>query len=210
MSTSYTGTLAQQAIPQRGFLANAWVYNMVLALLGSWFVALLAQISIPLAPFSPVPITGQTLGVLLVGSLLGSRTGTLALLLYLAQGAFGLPFFADGASGVEVLYGTTAGYLVGFVIAAAVTGWLAERGWDKRVDMTVASMVLGTLIIYVFGVLWLAQFVGGLGQAFVLGVAPFIPGAVIKIAVAAGVLPGGWKLLGHGKEREQKDRDTQA
>lgn len=209
MSTSYTGTLAQQAIPQRGFLSNAWVYNMVLALLGSWFVALLAQISIPLG-FSPVPITGQTLGVLLVGSLLGSRTGTLALLLYLVQGAVGMPFFSEGGSGVQHLYGATGGYLVGFVVAAAVTGWLAARGWDKRVSTTVASMVLGTLIIYVFGVPWLAQFVGGMEQAFVLGVAPFIPGAIIKIGVAAAVLPGGWKLLGLSKERETKDRDTQA
>ncbi len=198
--TPTSQTLAQRIVPRQGILENAWVYNLMLTVLGSWFVALLAQISIPLG-FTPVPITGQTLGVLLVGSLLGTRLGTLALLLYVAQGAIGLPFFADGNSGVQVLYGSTAGYIFGFVLAAALTGWLAERGWDRKVSTTVLSMVLGTVLIYVPGVLWLAGFVGGLGEAMVLGVLPFLLGAVIKIAVAAGVLPGAWKLLGSEKTR---------
>jgi len=198
--TPTTQTLAQRIVPRQGILENAWVYNLMLTVLGSWFVALLAQISIPLG-FTPVPITGQTLGVLLVGSLLGTRLGTLALLLYVAQGAIGLPFFADGNSGVQVLYGSTAGYIFGFVLAAALTGRLAERGWDRKVSTTVLSMVLGTVLIYVPGVLWLAGFVGGLGEAVVLGVLPFLLGAVIKIAVAAGVLPGAWKLLGSDKKR---------
>jgi biotin transport system substrate-specific component len=198
--TPTSQTLAQRIVPRQGVLENAWVYNLMLTVLGSWFVALLAQISIPLG-FTPVPITGQTLGVLLVGSLLGTRLGTLALLLYVAQGAIGLPFFADGNSGVQVLYGSTAGYIFGFVLAAALTGWLAERGWDRKVSTTVLSMLLGTVLIYVPGVLWLAGFVGGLGEAVVLGVLPFLLGAVIKIAVAAGVLPGAWKLLGSEKKR---------
>jgi biotin transport system substrate-specific component len=198
--TPTSQTLAQRLMPRQGILENAWVYNLMLTFLGSWFVALLAQISIPLG-FTPVPITGQTLGVLLVGSLLGTRLGTLALLLYVAQGAIGLPFFADGNSGVQVLYGSTAGYIFGFVLAAALTGRLAERGWDRKVSTTVLSMVLGTVLIYVPGVLWLAGFVGGLSEAVVLGVLPFLLGAVIKIAVAAGVLPGAWKLLGSDKKR---------
>jgi biotin transport system substrate-specific component len=198
--TPTSQTLAQRIVPRQGVLENAWVYNLMLTVLGSWFVALLAQISIPLG-FTPVPITGQTLGVLLVGSLLGTRLGTLALLLYVAQGAIGLPFFADGNSGVQVLYGSTAGYIFGFVLAAALTGWLAERGWDRKVSTTVLSMLLGTVLIYIPGVLWLAGFVGGLGEAVVLGVLPFLLGAVIKIAVAAGVLPGAWKLLGSEKKR---------
>ncbi len=198
--TPTSQTLAQRLVPRQGILENAWVYNLMLTFLGSWFVALLAQISIPLG-FTPVPITGQTLGVLLVGSLLGTRLGTLALLLYVAQGAIGLPFFADGNSGVQVLSGSTAGYIYGFVLAAALTGWLAERGWDRKVSTTVLSMVLGTVLIYVPGVIWLAGFVGGLEEAVVLGVLPFLLGAAIKIAVAAGVLPGAWKLLGSEKKR---------
>jgi biotin transport system substrate-specific component len=199
--TQKTETLAQRVVPRQGMLENVWVYNLLLTFLGSWFVALLAQISIPLG-FTPVPITGQTLGVLLVGSLLGTRMGTIALLLYVAQGAIGFPFFSDGGSGVEVLYGSTAGYIFGFVLAAALTGWLAERGWDKKVSTTVLSMVLGSVLIYIPGVLWLSTFVGGLGEALALGVLPFLPGAAVKIAVAAGVLPGGWKLLGSDKQRD--------
>jgi biotin transport system substrate-specific component len=199
--TQTSGTLAQHIVPRRGILANQWVYNTLLVFGGSWFVALLAQISIPLG-FTPVPITGQTLGVLLVGSLLGTRLGLLALLMYIVQGAIGFPFFADGNSGVQVLYGSTAGYIFGFVIAATLMGWFAERGWDRRVSTTVLAMLIGSFLIYVPGVLWLAQFVGGLGEAMTLGVLPFLPGAAIKIAVAAGVLPSGWKLLGSDKKRD--------
>lgn len=211
MGTATSGTLAQQVMPRQGFLSNEWVYNLTLALFGSWFVALCAQISIPLG-FTPVPITGQTLGVLLAGSLLGTRTGTLALLLYLAQGAIGFPFFADGASGVQVLYGSTAGYLVGFVIAAGVVGWLAERGWDRQVGTTVLAMVIGTVLLYVPGVLWLATFpledgagAMGIAKAFELGVLPFLLGAAIKIALASAALPGGWKLLKLNKSRQDEE-----
>jgi biotin transport system substrate-specific component len=208
MSNSTTATLAQAALPRRGLLQHGWLYHTLLAFCGSWFVALLAQISIPLG-FTPVPITGQTLGVLLVGSLLGTRLGTIALLLYVAQGAIGFPFFADGNSGVQVLYGSTAGYILGFVLAAALTGWLAERGWDRHVGMTVLSMALGTLLIYVPGVLWLATFpaIGGLGNAMALGVLPFLPGAAIKIGLAALVLPGGWQLLKAGRKRSEEASD---
>jgi biotin transport system substrate-specific component len=199
--TQTTGTLAQQIVPRRGILANQWVYNTLLVFGGSWFVALLAQISIPLG-FTPVPITGQTLGVLLVGSLLGTRLGLLALLVYIVQGVIGFPFFAEGNSGVQVLYGSTAGYIFGFVVAAVLMGWFAERGWDRRVSTTVLAMVIGTFLIYVPGVLWLAYLLGSLGEAMALGVLPFLPGAAIKIAVAAGVLPGGWKLLGSDKKRD--------
>ncbi len=200
-TTTTQGTLAQHVLPRKGWLENELTYGLVLALLGSWFVALCAQISIPLG-FTPVPITGQTLGVMLAGGLLGTRIGTLALGLYIAQGAIGFPFFADGRSGVEVLAGSTAGYLLGFVLAAALVGYLAERGWDRGFWSTVAAMVLGTVLIYVPGVLWLSTFpLGdgsapmGLSRAIELGVTPFLFGAVVKIALAALVLPGGWNLL---------------
>lgn len=165
--------------------------DIALILVGSWLVALFAQIQIPLWP---VPITGQTFGVLLIGALLGSRRGTLSLLAYLAQGAAGLPFFAGSAAGIAVLAGPTGGYLVGFVAAAYVVGWLSERGWDRRFATAVAAMLVGNLVIYTFGLSWLVHFVGRetLLQA---GLLPFLPGDLAKILLAALVLPSGWALL---------------
>ena len=174
---------------------SALLYDAALVLGASLVIALSAQVAIQL-PFSPVPITGQTMAVLLVGALLGSRRGALAVLAYIAQGLAGLPVFAGGAAGLARLFGPTGGYLVGFVAAAFLVGWLAERGWDRRFGTTLAAMTLGNLVIYGVGALWLAVFVGGLSRAWSLGVVPFLPGDAIKIVLAAVLLPGGWKLLG--------------
>ena len=174
---------------------SALLYDAALVLGGSLVIALSAQVAIQL-PFSPVPITGQTLAVLLVGALLGSRRGALAVLAYIAEGFAGLPVFAGGAAGLARLFGPTGGYLVGFVAAAFLVGWLAERGWDRRFGTTLAAMTLGNLVIYGVGAVWLAVFVGGLSRAWSLGVLPFLPGDAIKIVLAAVLLPGGWKLLG--------------
>ena len=174
---------------------SALLYDAALVLGASLVIALSAQVAIQL-PFSPVPITGQTMAVLLVGALLGSRRGALAVLAYIAEGLAGLPVFAGGAAGLARLFGPTGGYLVGFVAAAFLVGWLAERGWDRRFGTTLAAMTLGNLVIYAVGVVWLAVFVGGLSRAWSLGVLPFLPGDVIKIILAAVLLPGGWKLLG--------------
>ena len=173
---------------------GALLYDLVLTIGGSLLVALLAQFSINL-PFSPVPITGQTLGVLLVGALLGWKRGAAAMLAYIAEGAAGLPFFAGGTAGIGKLVGPTGGYLAGFVAAAAIVGWLAERGWDRRVPTTALAMVTGNLAIYLLGVTWLAAFVG-VDKAPALGLIPFIPGDLAKIAVAMILLPSGWRLLG--------------
>ncbi len=170
---------------------RSWALDAALVVLFSAFVALTAQVEIPLWP---VPLTLQTLGVLFTGAVLGSRRGALALLLYLAEGAVGLPVFAGGASSVEYMLGPTGGYLVGFVVAAGVVGWLAERGWDRRRVWTAVAMVLGNVVIYVFGVAWLAVFLGDLGGALVQGMLLFVVGDLIKIAVATLTLPGGWKL----------------
>jgi len=182
---------------------HALLYDIAWIAGGSLFIALSAQVAIPL-PFSPVPITGQTLAVLLTGALLGSRRGSLCLLAYLAEGISGLPVFAGGMAGPARLVGPTGGYLVGFIAAAFLTGLLAERGWDRRVRTTLLAMLLGNAAIYAFGLPWLARFVGG-ERVLALGLLPFIPGDFLKLILATMFLPSGWKLLGRkgGREREQ-------
>lgn len=171
--------------------AGVW-RSLLMMLAGSWMIALLAQIQIPIGP---VPITGQTLGVLLVGMVLGSRRGALSLLLYLTQGAAGLPFFSAGGGPLRLL-GPTGGYLIGFVLAAYVVGALSERGWDRQPTPTALAMVIGNLVIYACGLLWLARFVPGeaLLQA---GLMPFLLGDALKIGVAMLVLPAVWRWIDH-------------
>src|SRR5215217_8848673 len=141
---------------------RSWLFDAALVVIFSAFVALTAQVEIPLRP---VPITLQTLGVLFTGAVLGSRRGAVALLLYLAEGAVGLPVFAGGASGVAYMLGPTGGYLVGFVPAAGVVGLLAGRDWDRRLVWTVLAMVVGNIVIYVMGVARLGDFLGDLRDA---------------------------------------------
>ena len=181
-------TLADVLSPRQ---QRSWLLDVVLVVLFSAFVALTAQVEIPLWP---VPLTLQTLGVLFTGAVLGSQRGALALLLYLTEGALGLPVFAGGASGVGYMLGPTGGYLVGFVVAAGAVGWLAQRGWDRRLVWAAVAMVIGNVIIYVCGVAWLTVFLGDLWGALVKGMLLFVVGDLIKIAVAALTLPGGWKL----------------
>ncbi len=172
----------------------AWLYDLTVVVAGSLLVALSAQVAFPL-PFSPVPVTAQTLAVLLVGALLGSVRGGISMLLYLAQGMAGLPVFAVGGAGVAYFLGPTGGYLLGFVAGAALTGLLAERGWDRRIGTTLLAMLLGTAAIYAAGLAWLALFTRA-ENVLSVGLYPFLPGAVVKIAAAALLLPQGWKLLG--------------
>ena len=190
-------TLADVLSPRQ---QRSWLLDAVLVVLFSAFVALTAQVEIPLWP---VPLTLQTLGVLFTGAVLGSRRGVVALLLYLTEGALGLPVFAGGASGVGYMLGPTGGYLVGFVVAAGIVGWLAQRGWDRRLVWTAVAMVIGNVVIYVCGVAWLAVFLGGLWGALVKGMLLFLIGDLIKIAVAALALPGGWKLVRHRDSLEE-------
>ncbi|MBA7597781.1 MAG: biotin transporter BioY [Calditrichaeota bacterium] len=172
----------------------AWLYDLTLVLGGSLLVALSAQVAFPL-PFSPVPVTAQTLAVLLVGALLGGVRGGVSLLLYLGQGVAGLPVFAAGGAGVAYFLGPTGGYLLGFVAGATLTGLLAERGWDRRIATTLMAMLLGIAAIYATGLAWLALF-AVTDNVLAAGLYPFMPGAVIKIVAAALLLPQGWKLLG--------------
>ena len=192
-------TMAEAIRPAFPVRAGTILYEILLVLAGSALIAVSAWVALPL-PFSPVPVTGQTFGVLLVGSALGARRGAAAALAYLAEGCSGLPVFAGGAAGAQVLAGPTGGYLLGFVPGALLCGALAERGWDRRPIPTVASMALGNIAILVPGLLWLSRFVG-MEHALPLGLFPFIPGDVVKIALAAAVLPLGWRLIAGSRVR---------
>lgn len=188
--TAFAPTISARTFPKISSTAR----DVLLVITGSLLIAALAQIEIPL-PFTPVPITGQTLAVLLIGAALGSKRGVAALLLYITEGALGLPFFAGGASGVAILTGPTAGYLVGFVVAAYVVGLLAEHGLERSVRTSIIPFLVGTLIIYICGVAWLTIVSGGVGKALAAGVLPFLIGDAIKLVVAALVLPAAWKLV---------------
>ena len=172
----------------------AGFYDVALIIGGSLLIGLCAHTKVWL-PFSPVPVTGQTFAVLMIGALLGARRGCLAVLAYIMEGAAGLPVFALGA-GPAVLVGPTGGYLFGFIPAAYITGRLAENGWDRRIGTTVLAMVFGNLAIYSFGLFWLCCLTGFNTMVLTLGLYPFIVGDMVKIILAAILLPSGWKLLG--------------
>ena len=164
-----------------------------LVIVFSLFIAASAQFSIQIGP---VPITGQSFAILLTGALLGSRLGAAAVIAYLIEGAVGLPFFAGGGAGLLRFFGPTGGYLVAFPAAAFVTGAFAEHGWDKRYLTAVAAMAIGSAIIFLGGWAWFSVLTNTPPvAAFKVAVLPFLPGDVIKIALAAAVLPTGWALL---------------
>jgi len=170
------------------------VTDALLIVGASLLMAACARIVIPL-PFTPAPVTGQTFAVLLTGVVLGMRRGFLATLLYLMEGAVGLPFFANGASGIAPFFGPTVGYLVAFPFAAALTGFLSERGFDRRPLTAALAMFAGSLLILVVGSLCLSLFVGGIAKGFLLGMLPFVPGDLIKTALATIALPSCWHYL---------------
>ena len=173
--------------------------EVALILGGSFLIALSAQLRFIL-PFSPVPITGQTFTVLLLGALYGSKRGPATVMTYFALGVMGLPVFAGGAFGIARLVGPTAGYLVGFLAAAFIVGLLSERGWDRKPWTTAASMIIGNGIIYMTGVLWLSRFVGW-QSVLSTGFLPFLAGDALKIALATILLPAGWKLIGRSGQQ---------
>jgi biotin transport system substrate-specific component len=193
-------TLRVAVFPRAGWLTDA-----VLVLGGALFVAAAAQFSISIEPFSPVPITGQTFAVLLVGASYGALLGSASLALYVLMGLF-LPFYADGDKGWDQLKGVTGGYLVGFVLAAAVVGLLAQMKWDRKFSSAVSAMLTGSVIIYVCGIAWLMHeadlnFTTGLKE----GLAPFVPGDIVKLYLAGALLPGAWALVKRFRGRDDAE-----
>jgi biotin transport system substrate-specific component len=183
-------TLRQAVVPRSDLLTDA-----LLVLAGTGLVAGAAQISIKL-PFTPVPITGQTFAVVLVGASLGAVRGTASLMLYLWLGVLGAPIYAHHDHGWSVITGASGGYIVGFVIAAAVTGYLAERNWDKTLSSAIAAMLTGNVIIYLVGLPWLAVVLNtNLEKTLEYGLYPFVPGDVFKLYLAAALLPGAWRIV---------------
>jgi biotin transport system substrate-specific component len=168
---------------------------------GAALIALAAQISIAL-PFTPVPITGQTFAVLLVGASLGAFRGGASALLYLAIGAADTPVFAHGASGLAVITGPSGGYLVSFPVAAALAGWLAEKRWDRRFGSSIGAMLSGNVVIYAVGIPWLAVSLHtSLEKALELGLYPFVPGDTLKLYLAATCLPVAWRAADASSKR---------
>ncbi|MDZ7845151.1 MAG: biotin transporter BioY [Anaerolineales bacterium] len=162
------------------------IYNLLIVISASLLLSVSAQFTFQL-PFTPVPITAQTLAVFLIAALLGKKRGTAAVGLYLAQGAAGLPVFAGGRAGVPVLLGPTGGYLLGFLAAAYLIGGLVERGWDQTFVSSALSLTLGNSLIYLFGLTWLGLSLN-LRDALFAGLYPFLIGDLLKILIASGLL----------------------
>ena len=198
-------TIGDFLVPVRvGERLSSRMRHIALIVAGAILIALTANYSVPV-PGSPVPVTGQTLSVLLVGGALGFRRGLLALALYLLLGLW-LPVYAEHRHGIEVIasvqsgrlvLGATGGYLIGFVVAGALVGRLAELGWDRHLGGALAAMVLGNVVIYLIGLPWLAATLGvSAGKAIELGLTPFLLGDAVKLALAAAAFPFAWWLVG--------------
>jgi biotin transport system substrate-specific component len=172
-------------------IATSALTKVALVVFGSLLLAVSAQFKIPLYP---VPVTGQTLVVLLIGITYGPRLGGITMAVYLFEGAIGLPVFAGGTAGMAVLFGPTGGYLFGFLLAAVAMGYLAERGMGRSVVSTGIAMVVGNVVIYLCGASWLAGFIG-FGKVMAAGVLPFLYGDALKLAVAAGLMPLAWRAV---------------
>ncbi len=193
---SQSATLRLAVFPHANLITDA-----LLVLAGTALVAAAAQISVKL-PFTPVPITGQTFAVLLVGASLGCVLGTASAMLYLWLGVAGAPIYAHHDSGWSVITSASGGYIVGFVLAAALTGFLAERRWDRRLSSSIGLMLTGNVVIYLVGLPWLAIVLNtNLEKTLEYGLYPFIPGDTFKLYLAAAALPGAWKLVGRARNR---------
>jgi biotin transport system substrate-specific component len=173
-------------VPLSEIAASSWAKRLLIALAGSWVIAASAWIEVPMVP---VPMTMQTLAILLIGIACGARLASETVGLYLVQGAVGLPVFAGGANGVQHLWGPTGGYLVGFLFAAALIGLLADRGWSNGIIKPLCALAIGHIAVFIPGTLWLAGFTGFEG-AIAAGLTPFIPGTIVKTLLAFALFKG--------------------
>jgi biotin transport system substrate-specific component len=190
-------TIGDFLVPIRvGERMGSRLRHIALIAIGAALIFASSRVSIPV-PGSPVPITGQTFGVLLVGGALGFRRGLASVALYVLIGLIGLPFFAEGKGGVQVLQGVRGGYIVGFIVAGALVGRLAELGWDRRILGALGAMAIGNVVIYLFGVPWL-MFVAHLDvpTGIAQGLTPFLIGDAIKLILAALAFPAAWWVVG--------------
>jgi biotin transporter BioY len=183
-------TLIDVILPQIENKTLALVKDILLVLSFTLLTAISAKFKIEIGP---VPITGQTFAVLLSGALLGSKRGAISQFFYLLGGLAGIPWFARGG-GIAYLMSPTFGYIVGFVLTAFVVGFLCEKGFDRKIETAILAMLLGNILIYLPGLLWLARFVGWV-KVLAVGLYPFIIGDTIKLLLAALILPLGWKLI---------------
>lgn len=198
MSSTYP-TLADQAFSGR----TTALRNAVLAIAGSLALWLSAKLQVP---FYPVPMTMQTFVVLVIGTSFGWRLGAATVALYLLEGVLGLPVFAgtpEKGIGLAYMVGPTGGYLLGYLPAAALCGFLAGRGWDRRIVTTALSMLLGTVVIYAFGLSWLGTVVGWDKPVLAWGFTPFVLGDLLKLALATAVLPLAWKFVGRPRNGDR-------
>ena len=199
ITTPATATLADRLLPARWGRVT-WVRSATLVLAFALLTALFAQIKITLG-FTPVPITGQTFAVLLSGTALGVRRGAASQLLYWVLGLVGLPFYAGSKHGWKIATGSTFGYFIGFIAAAALVGALAERRQDRTLLTSLPAMLAGTVVIYVFGAAWLAHKLNipvatGEKNAIAFGITPFLIGDAIKVVLAGGLTPLAWRFAG--------------
>ncbi|NQX10202.1 biotin transporter BioY [Microbacteriaceae bacterium VKM Ac-2855] len=195
--TTFTLAPSRPVLADR-LVARSWVSDIALVLAGAALTAGMAQLYIPMWP---VPMTGQTFAALFVGTTLGAVRGSLAMVVYALVGAIGVPVFTEGSSGWAVIAGPTGGYILGFILAAVVTGWLAQREWDRKVLGTLVTFLAGNAVIYAVGLPWLSAALGSFGVANDLGatlqagLVPFLLGDAVKMLVAAALLPAAWKLV---------------
>ena len=189
-------SISSAATLRSAFIPKSTIQTKVaLVIGGAAFLSLMAQISIPV-PGSPVPVTGQTLGALLLGSAYGASLGFTTFATYLIVGIAGVPVFASGGHGFARLSGATGGYLVGMLLASLITGYLAGKKWDQKILTVIPTMLIGDLIIFAFGLTWLHHAIHATWSVtFKAGLTPFIFGEVIKIAIASTAMPTLWRFV---------------
>lgn len=200
--SSLTLSIGRPTIADRVF-ARGLPMDIALIAAGAGLTAIAAQVAIPLWP---VPVTGQTLAVLLVGSTLGALRGTLSMVLYAILGIVGVPVFSDATHGLSIIMGPTGGYIIGFIFAAALTGWLAQRAWDHRIVGAILSFLAGTVVTFLIGLPWLAVSLHlNLEQTLQFGLYPFIIGGFVKAFLAAGIIRLAWRQITASDIRDERD-----